>query len=281
MLDTARQLQGSGFAVTYLAPDARGLITPEAVAEALRPDTFLVSLMLVNNELGTVNDVRRIGEIVRGQGALLHVDAAQAAGKLDIDLAHWAVDLASFSAHKVYGPKGIGALYVGERARPLLQAQIHGGGHEGGLRSGTLATHPIAAMGAAFALAAEVQQEELDRIRCLRERLLTKLRGVSGLVVNGSLEQSIPHTLSLTFSGDAPDLSELARTLAFSSTSACNSGSSAPSHVLLALGHDAHLAGRTIRLSLGRFTRVSDVDQAVASLHAALHPAPFWGVARG
>ncbi|WP_425930076.1 aminotransferase class V-fold PLP-dependent enzyme [Pseudomonas sp. NyZ201] len=281
VLDTARQLQDAGFEVTYLKPDGKGLITPQAVAAALRPDTFLVSLMLVNNELGTLNDVERIGEVVRERGALLHVDCAQAAGKVGIDLARWPVDLASFSAHKVYGPKGIGALYVGERARTLLQAQMHGGGHEGGLRSGTLATHQIAAMGAAFALAGEVQREELDRIRCLRERLLTRLRDISGLLVNGSLEQSIPHTLSLTFGGDSLDLSELAKTLAFSSTSACNSGSSAPSHVLLALGHDAYLAGQTIRLSLGRFTRVSDVDQAVAAIHAALHPAPFWGVARG
>ncbi|MFD2644932.1 cysteine desulfurase family protein [Pseudomonas japonica] len=281
VLDTARQLQGAGFEVTWLAPDAQGLITPEAVAAALRADTFLVSLMLVNNELGTLTDVRRIGEIVRGQGALLHVDAAQAAGKVAIDLGRWPVDVVSFSAHKVYGPKGIGALYVGERARPLLQAQIHGGGHEGGLRSGTLATHQIAAMGAAFALAGEVQHEELDRIRCLRERLLTKLRDISGLVLNGSPEQSIPHTLSLTFSGDSPDLAALGESLAFSSTSACNSGSSAPSHVLLALGHDAYLAGQTIRLSLGRLTRVSDIDQAAAAIRAALRLAPFWGVARG
>ncbi len=281
VLDTARQLQGTGFQVTYLSPDSQGLITAEAVAAALRPDTFLVSLMLVNNELGTLTDVRRIGEIVRGHGALLHVDAAQAAGKVDIDLQHWPVDVVSFSAHKVYGPKGIGALYVGERARPLLQAQIHGGGHEGGLRSGTLATHQIVAMGAAFALAGEVQQEELERIRCLRERFLTKLRDVSGLLLNGSPEQSIPHTLSLTFSGDPLDLAALSATLAFSSTSACNSGSTAPSHVLLALGHDDYLAGQTIRLSLGRLTRVSDVDQAVAAIRAALRPAPFWGVARG
>ncbi|HCN45140.1 MAG TPA: IscS subfamily cysteine desulfurase [Pseudomonas sp.] len=281
VLDSARQLQEAGFDVTYLAPDAQGLITVQAVAAALRPDTFLVSLMLVNNELGTVNDVQRIGEVVRGHGALLHVDAAQAAGKVVIDLERWAVDLVSFSAHKVYGPKGIGALYVGERARPLLQAQIHGGGHEGGLRSGTLATHQIAAMGAAFALAGEVQQQELDRIRYLRVYFLKNLQGISGLLINGSPEQSIPHTLSLTFSGDSLDLSALGETLAFSSTSACNSGSAAPSHVLLALGHDAYLAGQTIRLSLGRFTSVSDVEQAVAAIHAAVHPAPFWGVARG
>lgn len=281
VLDTARQLQEAGFDVTYLSPDANGLITPRAVLAALRADTFLVSLMLVNNELGTVNDVRAIGDITRRHGALLHVDAAQGAGKLTIDLGQWPVDLVSFSAHKVYGPKGIGALYVGERARPLLQAQIHGGGHEGGLRSGTLATHQIAAMGAAFALAAEVQEEELVRIGFLRKKLLEGLKDISGLVINGDPRQAIPHTLSLTFTGDSLDLSALGETLAFSSTSACNSGSSAPSHVLLALGHDEYLAGQTIRLSLGRFTSDSDVVQAARAIRAALRPAPFWGVARG
>lgn len=281
VLDTARQLQEAGFDVTYLSPDANGLITPRAVLAALRADTFLVSLMLVNNELGTVNDVRAIGDITRRHGALLHVDAAQGAGKLTIDLGQWPVDLVSFSAHKVYGPKGIGALYVGERARPLLQAQIHGGGHEGGLRSGTLATHQIAAMGAAFALAAEVQEEELVRIGFLRKKLLEGLKDISGLVINGDPRQAIPHTLSLTFTGDSLDLSALGETLAFSSTSACNSGSSAPSHVLLALGHDEYLAGQTIRLSLGRFTSDSDVAQAARAIRAALRPAPFWGVARG
>ncbi|WP_110972609.1 cysteine desulfurase family protein [Pseudomonas huaxiensis] len=281
VLDTARQLQDAGFDVTYLTPDTNGLITPRAVLAALRPDTFLVSLMLVNNELGTLNDVRAIGEIVRRHGALLHVDAAQAAGKVAIDLSEWPLDVVSFSAHKVYGPKGIGALYVGERARPLLQAQIHGGGHEGGLRSGTLATHQIAAMGAAFALAGEVLDEEVARIRCLRDRLLEQLHDISGLQLNGNPQHAIPHTLSLTFSGDSLDLSALGATLAFSSTSACNSGSSAPSHVLLALGHDEYLASQTIRLSLGRFTNEADIDQAARAIRAALRPAPFWSVARG
>lgn len=160
ILDTARQLQDAGIAVTYLVPNAEGLIAPQAVSEAMRDDTFLVSLMLVNNELGTVNDIPAIGEIVRGREALFHVDAAQGAGKVAIDLAQWPVDLMSFSAHKLYGPKGIGALYVGPRAQQRVQAQIHGGGHESGLRSGTLATHQIAAMGAAFALAAVAFDEE-------------------------------------------------------------------------------------------------------------------------
>ncbi|MBG8561789.1 aminotransferase class V-fold PLP-dependent enzyme [Pseudomonas qingdaonensis] len=281
VLDTARQLELAGIEVTWLSPDAQGLITEQAVSAALRDDTFLVSLMLVNNELGTLNDVQAIGERVRRHGALLHVDAAQGVGKVPIDLSRWPVDLMSFSAHKVYGPKGIGALYVGKRAAPLLQAQIHGGGHENGLRSGTLATHQIAAMGAAFALAGQVQQQEVARMHRLRERLLEQLADIPGLGLNGSPVQRIPHTLSLTFGGDGIDLQALALTLAFSSTSACNSASSAPSHVLLALGHDERAARQTLRLSLGRYTREEDIDAAAGAIHAALHNVPFWAVAHG
>ena len=281
VLDTARQLELAGIEVTWLSPDAQGVITAQAVAAALREDTFLVSLMLVNNELGTLNDVQAIGEVVRRHGALLHVDAAQGAGKVSIDLARWPVDLMSFSAHKVYGPKGVGALYVGKRAAPLLQAQIHGGGHENGLRSGTLATHQIAAMGAAFALAGQLQGQEVTRMQHLRERLLKQLADIPGLGLNGSPSQRIPHTLSLTFGGDGIDLQALANTLAFSSTSACNSASSAPSHVLLALGHDERAARQTLRLSLGRYTREEDIDAAARAIHAALHVVPFWAVAHG
>lgn len=277
ILDTARQLQDAGVAVTYLVPDAEGLITPQAVSEATRDDTFLVSLMLVNNELGTVNDIPAIGEVVRGRGALFHVDAAQGAGKVAIDLAQWPVDLMSFSAHKLYGPKGIGALYVGPRAQQRLQAQIHGGGHEGGLRSGTLATHQIAAMGSAFALAAEAFDDEKKTIVALRERLLEQLLSLPGVRLNGSSTQRIPHTLSLTFSEGEFNPAALSHSIAFSATSACNSASNAPSHVLLALGHDAHLAGRTIRLSLGRFTTAEDVDKAVELIRTACASAPaFW-----
>ncbi|WP_439819804.1 aminotransferase class V-fold PLP-dependent enzyme [Pseudomonas sp. HLG18] len=277
ILDTARQLQDAGVAVTYLVPDAEGLITPQAVSEAMRDDTFLVSLMLVNNELGTVNDIPAIGEVVRGRGALFHVDAAQGAGKVAIDLAQWPVDLMSFSAHKLYGPKGIGALYVGPRAQQRLQAQIHGGGHEGGLRSGTLATHQIAAMGSAFALAAEAFDDEKKIIVALRERLLEQLLSLPGVRLNGSSTQRIPHTLSLTFSEGEFNPAALSHSIAFSATSACNSASNAPSHVLLALGHDAHLAGRTIRLSLGRFTTAEDIDKAVELIKAACASAPaFW-----
>ncbi|KAA0952759.1 cysteine desulfurase family protein [Pseudomonas sp. ANT_H12B] len=277
ILDTAKQLQDAGVAVTYLVPDAEGLITPQAVSEAMREDTFLVSLMLVNNELGTVNDIPAIGQIVRDRDALFHVDAAQGAGKVAIDLAQWPVDLMSFSAHKIYGPKGIGALYVGPRAQQRLQAQIHGGGHEGGLRSGTLATHQIAAMGVAFALAASVFDEEKATIVRLRERLLEQLLSMPGVRLNGSATQRIPHTLSLTFNEGEFNSAALSTSIAFSATSACNSASNAPSHVLLALGHDARSASRTIRLSLGRFTTEQDIDQAVQLIKTASAGAPaFW-----
>ncbi|TWD44368.1 aminotransferase class V-fold PLP-dependent enzyme [Pseudomonas sp. SJZ131] len=277
ILDTAKQLQDAGVAVTYLVPNAEGLITPQAVSEALRDDTFLVSLMLVNNELGTVNDIPAIGQVVRNRDALFHVDAAQGAGKVAIDLAEWSVDLMSFSAHKIYGPKGIGALYVGPRAQQRLQAQIHGGGHEGGLRSGTLATHQIVAMGEAFALAASLFDDEKATIAHLRERLLEQLLSLPGVRLNGSATQRIPHTLSLTFGEGEFNVTALGHSIAFSATSACNSASNAPSHVLLALGHDARSAGRTIRLSLGRFTTEQDIDQAVQLIKTACTSAPaFW-----
>ncbi|MDD1013483.1 cysteine desulfurase family protein [Pseudomonas rubra] len=281
VLDTLHQLERDGFSLTLLAPDEQGLISAEALRGALREDTFLVSVMLVNNELGTVNDIPVLAEVVRKHGALLHVDAAQGAGKLPIDLARWQVDLMSFSAHKVYGPKGIGALYVGERARPLLQAQMHGGGHEGGLRSGTLATHQIVGMGEAFALAQTLFAEESERIRHLQQRLKEQLLGIPGIQLNGSAGQRIAHTLSLTFRGEHPDLQQLAHALAFSSTSACNSAANAASHVLLALGHEPQAARQSIRLSLGRYTQMQDIDQAVRAIKASLQSQPFWAVARG
>ena len=281
VLDTARFLQQSGFEVTCLAPGADGLVSAEQVANALREDTLLVSLMLVNNELGTVNDIPGIGRRVREHGALFHVDAAQGAGKLAIDLGEWAVDLMSFSGHKIYGPKGIGALYVGPRAQDRLQAQIHGGGHESGLRSGTLATHQIAGMGAAFAVANESFDLELAHIEALRQRLLEQLADVPGLQCNGCPTHRIPHTLSLTFSEGHFNSAALSAVLAYSATSACNSASNAPSHVLLALGHDADKASRTIRLSLGRFTSEQDIDVAVNAIKSAVAaPAPFWAVAQ-
>ncbi|KAF1068306.1 MAG: Cysteine desulfurase IscS [Pseudomonas citronellolis] len=263
VLDTVRQLEARGFEVTWLSPDAQGLIQPQAVDAALRDDTLLVSLMLVNNELGTVTDVAAIGEAVRARGALLHVDAAQATGKVAIDLARWPVDLMSFSAHKTYGPKGIGALYVGERAYPQLQAQIHGGGHERGLRSGTLATHQIVGMGSAFALAASERDAEHAQIAALSARLRDGLLALPGVSLNGHPTQRIPHTLNLCIDREGFDVTDLAGSLALSSTSACNSASSAASHVLLALGLDTTRAQRSLRLSLGRYSSEEEVDTAL------------------
>jgi len=280
ILDTVQQLQAGGFEVTCLAPDADGLISADAVSAALREDTFLVSLMLVNNELGTVNDIAEIGRRVRGHGALFHVDAAQGAGKVRIDLSQLAVDLMSFSAHKIYGPKGIGALYVGTRAQQRVLAQIHGGGHECGMRSGTLATHQIAGMGAAFQLAGEAFDEEIAELERLNGLLREQLTSIPGICINGSPSRRVAHTLSLTFGKYDLNVSALGQRLAFSSTSACNSAKNTPSHVLLALGHSPQAASQTIRLSIGRFTREQDIDKAVESIRACVAQPAFWAVAQ-
>jgi len=264
VLDTVAELERQGWAVTRLTPDAAGLIPPASVQAALRADTRLVSLMAVNNELGTVTDFAAIGQQVRAHGALLHVDAAQAVGKLAIDLNAMAVDLMSFSAHKVYGPKGIGALYVGPRARTLMRAQMHGGGHEQGLRSGTLATHQIAGMGSAFALAGQPGDSEHQRLEQLATRLREGLLALPGVTLNGSPSQRIPHTLNLCIDSKGFNSAALASELALSTTSACNSASNAASHVLLALGLDERQARNSVRLSIGRFTTEAQVDQALA-----------------
>lgn len=264
VLDTVAELERQGWAVTRLIPDAHGLIQPDAVQAALREDTRLVSLMAVNNELGTVTDFAQIGLLVRAHGALLHVDAAQAVGKVKIDLAHQAVDLMSFSAHKAYGPKGIGALYVGTRARELLRAQMHGGGHEGGLRSGTLATHQIVGMGSAFALAGAPGDDEYRRIQALASRLRQGLLAIPGVSLNGCAEQRIPHTLNLHVDAKGFNSAALASELALSTTSACNSASNAASHVLLALGLDEQQARNSLRISLGRYSDEAQVDKAIA-----------------
>lgn len=277
VIDTVKVLEHQGFAVTWLQPDAGGLIQPQAVIEALRPDTLLVSLMLINNELGTLTDIASIGQQVRAHGALFHVDAAQATGKVAIDLGQLAVDLMSFSAHKTYGPKGIGALYVGARARGALQAQMHGGGHEQGLRSGTLATHQIVGMGSAFALAGALQEEEGVRLAALGARLREGLLGLPGVRLNGCAEQRIAHTLNVQVERPGFNSASLAATLAVSSTSACNSASTAPSHVLLALGLSPQQALGSLRLSLGRYTQAADVERAIEVIGQALSaPAPLW-----
>lgn len=277
VIDTARHLESLGFDVTWLQPDAEGLIQPEAVLAALRADTLLVSLMLINNELGTLTDISRIGTMVREHGALFHVDAAQATGKVAIDLRTLAVDLMSFSAHKTYGPKGIGALYVGPRARGRLDAQIHGGGHEQGMRSGTLATHQIVGMGSAFALACALQSEENPRIQALSDQLRGALLALPGVRLNGSARQRIPHTLNLAIDLKGFNSASLSSALALSSTSACNSASTAPSHVLLALGLSPAQALSSMRISLGRYTEAADVERAIAVIGTALSaPAALW-----
>ena len=277
VIDTVKTLERQGFPVTWLQPDANGLIQPQAVQAALREDTLLVSLILVNNELGTLTDIASIGTLVREHGALFHVDAAQAVGKVNVDLASLAVDLMSFSAHKAYGPKGIGALYVGPRAHALLQAQIHGGGHEGGFRSGTLATHQIVGMGEAFALAVNKADAENRRIAELSSHLREGLLALPDVQLNGCPEQRIPHTLNLCITRSGFTSAQLSHALALSSTSACNSASNAPSHVLLAMGLDTNKALGSVRVSLGRYTTQTDVERAIEVFSKALTaPAAFW-----
>ncbi|WP_024695898.1 aminotransferase class V-fold PLP-dependent enzyme [Pseudomonas syringae] len=277
VIDTVKTLERQGFPVTWLTPDEQGLIQPHAVQAALREDTLLVSLMRVNNELGTLTDIATIGALVREHGALFHVDAAQAVGKVPVDLASLAVDLMSFSAHKAYGPKGIGALYIGPRAHSMLQAQMHGGGHESGFRSGTLATHQIVGMGEAFALAVGKADAENRRIAQLSGHLREGLLALPDVQLNGSAQQRIPHTLNLCITRAGFTSSQLSHALALSSTSACNSASNAPSHVLLALGLAADKALASVRVSLGRYTTQADVERTIEVFSKALSaPAAFW-----
>ena len=266
VLDTAKQLEKEGFQVTWLKPDTDGLIQPESVKAALRPDTTLVSIMHANNEIGTVNDIAAIGRIARAHGAVFHVDAAQSAGKIPIDLKQLDVDLMSFAAHKIYGPKGIGALYVRREPKVNLEPLIHGGGHERGLRSGTLATHQIVGMGEAFRLAKEHLAEEGRQIGALRDRLWTGLHAaIPGVLLNGHPTQRIPGVLNVSFPGvEGESLLYACQDLAVSSGSACNAADHEPSYVLRALGRDDQLAGSSLRFSLGRFTTEAEVDQAVA-----------------
>jgi cysteine desulfurase len=272
ILDTMTSLESRGMTVTRLAPTASGEITAETVAAALRPDTGLVSLMLVNNELGTLTDIVAIARVVHAAGALLHVDAAQALGKTPIDVKAAGIDLLSMSAHKVYGPKGIGALYVSREAFARIAPQMHGGGHERGLRSGTLATHQIVGMGVACQLAREALEADSERIARLGKRLLAEVLAMPGVTLNAAHARRIPHTLSLTV--DLPGFFPFLLTgdLAISSTSACNSAAGTPSHVLTAIGLGEEAASRTVRLSLGRFTSEDDVDFAVDCIRRAVEP---------
>ncbi len=270
VLDTMAHLAKHGCTVTFLQPTPDGEITAEAVAAAIGPDTGLVSLMLVNNELGTLTDIAAIARVVHAAGALLHVDAAQALGKTPIDVNALGIDLLSMSAHKVYGPKGIGALYVRREVAQRIAPQMHGGGHERGLRSGTLATHQIVGMGVACALAAEALARDAGHIAALGERLKAAVLVLDGVTLNAARASRIPHTLSLCV--DVPGFFPfmLGDTLAVSSTSACNSAAGTPSHVLTAIGLDAGAAGRTVRISFGRFTTEADVDAAIECLRRAV-----------
>ncbi len=263
VLDSCHQLEREGFEVTYLQPGAEGIISPEQLEAALRDDTVLVSLMHVNNELGTVNDIAALGAVAHAHKVLFHVDAAQSTGKLPIDLKALPVDFMSFSAHKTYGPKGIGALFV-RRGLPLrLEAQIHGGGHERGMRSGTLATHQIVGMGEAFELAGSLMQAEVQRISALRDALMAGLAELDGVTLNGSADARVPHNLNLAFAGVDGELLLLAlKDLALSSGSACTSAAVEPSYVLRAIGLSDELAHSSIRLSLGRFSSEQDVARA-------------------
>ena len=268
VLDTCRDLERLGFEVTYLDVQDNGLLDLEVFKAALRPDTIVVSVMMVNNEIGVIQPIAEIGAICREKGIIFHVDAAQATGKVVIDLAALKVDLMSFSAHKTYGPKGIGALYVRRKPRVRLTAQMHGGGHERGFRSGTLATHQIVGMGEAFRLARLEMGAENERIRMLRDRLYQGLSDIEEVYVNGDMEQRVPHNLNISFAYvEGESLLMAVKDLAVSSGSACTSASLEPSYVLRALGREDELAHSSIRFTLGRFTSEEEVDYAVKLLH--------------
>jgi cysteine desulfurase len=281
VLDTCRQLEREGFEVTYLDPDKNGLIQPQAVADALRDDTTVVSIMHVNNELGTLNDIAAIGKLCRENKVFFHVDAAQSAGKTAIDVEAMQVDMMSFSAHKLYGPKGIGALYVRRKPRVRIEAQMHGGGHERGMRSGTLPTHQIVGMGAAFKLGAELLAEESARIEKLRTRLWEGVSDMKEVFLNGSSNQHVPGIINISFAYvEGESLIMALRDLAVSSGSACTSASLEPSYVLRALGLNDEMAHSSIRFSIGRYTTEKDVDDAIAKVRHAVEKlrelSPLW-----
>ena len=260
-LDTMRELERQGFDVTYLDVREDGLLDLQVLEAALRPDTVLVSIMLVNNEIGVIQDIAAIGELLRQRKVIFHVDSAQATGKVDIDLQALKVDLMSFSAHKTYGPKGIGALFVRRKPRVRIEAQIHGGGHERGMRSGTLATHQIVGMGEAFRLARLEMAEENQRIRSLRDRLWNGLSQIEEIYLNGDLSRRVAHNLNVSFNYvEGESLIMAVKDIAVSSGSACTSASLEPSYVLRALGRSDELAHSSIRFSIGRFTTQDDVD---------------------
>jgi cysteine desulfurase len=281
VLDTVREMERQGFEATYLNVKDNGLLDLDEFRAAIRPDTVLATVMAVNNEIGVIQDIDAIGKICREKGVLFHVDAAQATGKMPIDLRTLPVDLMSFSAHKTYGPKGVGALYVRRKPRVRLEAQMHGGGHERGMRSGTLATHQIVGMGEAFRIAHEEMATENERIRMLRDRLYDGLKDIEEVHLNGDMDQRVPHNLNVSFNFvEGESLIMAIKDLAVSSGSACTSASLEPSYVLRALGRSDELAHSSIRFSIGRFTTEEEVDYAIKLLHEKIGKlrelSPLW-----
>jgi cysteine desulfurase len=281
VLDTVRELERVGFEATYLEPQDNGLITIEQLEAAIRPDTILVSVMLVNNEIGVIQPIDAIGELCRSKGIIFHCDAAQATGKVHIDLEKTKCDLMTFTAHKTYGPKGVGALYVRRKPRVRLEAQMHGGGHERGLRSGTLPTHQIVGMGEAFRLAKEEMDDELVRVKALRDRLAKGLMEIEEVYVNGDMEHRVPHNLNVSFNYvEGESLIMAIKDIAVSSGSACTSASLEPSYVLRALGRSDELAHSSIRFTIGRFTTEEDIDFTIELLKSKVGKlrelSPLW-----
>ncbi len=281
VLDSCRQLEREGFEVTYLDPDANGLTSSEVVAGALREDTVLVSIMHANNEIGVINDVAAIGEVTRANGVIFHVDGAQSTGKIPVDMETMKIDLYSISAHKMYGPKGMGALYVRRKPRVRLEAQIHGGGHERGMRSGTLATHQIVGMGEAARLAKQEMSEEAERLLALRQRFWDAISDIEEVHLNGDANARLPGSLNVSINYvEGESLIMSLKDLAVSSGSACTSASLEPSYVLRALGLSDELAHSSLRFSLGRFTTEEEVDYAASQLKTAVEKlrelSPLW-----
>jgi cysteine desulfurase len=285
VLDPCRELERQGYDVTYLNVQENGLLDLDVFKAALRPDTVLVSIMFVNNEIGVIQDIEAIGEICRERGIVFHVDAAQATGKVVIDLQHLKVDLMSFCAHKTYGPKGIGALYVRRKPRIRIESQMHGGGHERGFRSGTLATHQIVGMGECFKLAQAEMATDNERVRMLRDRMWAGMSSIEDVYLNGDFDQRVPHNLNISFNYvEGESLIMAVKELAVSSGSACTSASLEPSYVLRALGRNDELAHSSIRFTIGRFTTEQDVDFAIELLKARVDKlrmmSPLWEMAQ-
>jgi len=267
VLDTMRELERQGFEVTYMDVQENGLLDLEAFKAAIRPDTILASVMFVNNEIGVIQDVVALGTICREKGVIFHVDAAQATGKVEIDVKALPIDLMSLASHKTYGPKGIGALYVRRKPRVRLEAQMHGGGHERGMRSGTLPTHQIVGMGEAFRIARLEMKQDIAKARALQQRLLDGLKDVEQVFINGDLEHRVPHNLNMSFNYvEGESLIMGIKGIAVSSGSACTSASLEPSYVLRALGRSDELAHSSLRMTIGRFTTEEEIDYAVATI---------------